>query len=45
MVATVIDEVRRYSPHEQHDDITLIIAKCRADESANQMGLPYERIP
>jgi len=45
MVAAVIDEVRRYSPHEQHDDITLIIAKCRADESANQMGLPYERIP
>jgi len=24
----IVDEVRRFSPHEQHDDITLIIAKC-----------------
>lgn len=24
----VVDEVRRFSPNEQHDDITLIIAKC-----------------
>jgi hypothetical protein len=23
-----VDEVRRHSPHEQHDDITLIVAKC-----------------
>ena len=29
MVSAVIDEVHRYSPHEQHDDITLIVAKCR----------------
>ena len=43
MVSAVIDEVQRYSPHEQHDDITLIVAKCRADQSANQMGLPYDR--
>jgi serine phosphatase RsbU (regulator of sigma subunit)/predicted enzyme related to lactoylglutathione lyase len=42
MVSAVIDEVRRYSPHEQHDDITLIIAKCRADQSTNQIGLPYD---
>jgi len=27
---TVVDEVRRFSPGEQHDDITLIIAKCKA---------------
>jgi serine phosphatase RsbU (regulator of sigma subunit)/catechol 2,3-dioxygenase-like lactoylglutathione lyase family enzyme len=26
-LASVVDEVRRFSPHEQHDDITLIIAK------------------
>ena len=24
----VVDDVRRFSPHEQHDDITLITAKC-----------------
>lgn len=41
MVSAVIDEVHRYSPHEQHDDITLIVAKCRADKS-NQIGLPYD---
>jgi phosphoserine phosphatase RsbU/P len=28
-VASIADEVRRFSPHEQHDDITLIVAKCR----------------
>jgi serine phosphatase RsbU (regulator of sigma subunit)/catechol 2,3-dioxygenase-like lactoylglutathione lyase family enzyme len=42
MVSAVIDEVQRYSPHEQHDDITLIVAKCRADQTTNQMGLPYD---
>jgi serine phosphatase RsbU (regulator of sigma subunit)/catechol 2,3-dioxygenase-like lactoylglutathione lyase family enzyme len=25
----IVDEVRRFSPHEQHDDITLIVARCR----------------
>jgi serine phosphatase RsbU (regulator of sigma subunit) len=29
MIASVVDEVQRFSPHEQHDDITLIVAKCR----------------
>jgi serine phosphatase RsbU (regulator of sigma subunit)/catechol 2,3-dioxygenase-like lactoylglutathione lyase family enzyme len=29
MVSSVVDEVRRFSPHEQYDDITLIVAKCR----------------
>jgi hypothetical protein len=24
-----VEEVRRFSPHEQHDDITLIIARGR----------------
>jgi serine phosphatase RsbU (regulator of sigma subunit) len=28
LLASVVDEVRAFSPHEQHDDITLIIAKC-----------------
>jgi serine phosphatase RsbU (regulator of sigma subunit) len=43
LVSAVIDEVRRYSPHEQQDDITLIVAKCRGDQSGEQMGLNYER--
>jgi serine phosphatase RsbU (regulator of sigma subunit) len=30
LLNTVVDEVRQFSPHEQHDDITLIIARCRA---------------
>lgn len=29
MVRTILDEVQQFSPHEQHDDITLIVAKCR----------------
>jgi serine phosphatase RsbU (regulator of sigma subunit) len=29
VIASVVDEVRRFSPCEQHDDITLIVAKCR----------------
>ena len=28
IIAAIVDEVRRFSPHEQHDDITLIVAKC-----------------
>ena len=28
-VSAIIDEVRRFSSLEQHDDITLILAKCR----------------
>jgi len=29
MIAAIVDEVQRFSPQEQHDDITLIVAKCR----------------
>jgi len=28
-VASVVEEVRKFSPHEQSDDITLIVARCR----------------
>jgi len=28
--AAVVDDVRHFSPHEQHDDITLITARCLA---------------
>jgi len=31
VIASIVDEVQRFSPHEQHDDITLIVAKCRGD--------------
>jgi serine phosphatase RsbU (regulator of sigma subunit) len=29
LVASIVDEVQRFGPHEQHDDITVIVAKCR----------------
>jgi serine phosphatase RsbU (regulator of sigma subunit)/predicted enzyme related to lactoylglutathione lyase len=29
LVAAIVHEVRRFSPGEQHDDITLIVAKCK----------------
>jgi serine phosphatase RsbU (regulator of sigma subunit) len=31
VIAAIVDEVQQFGPHEQHDDITLIVAKCRAD--------------
>jgi serine phosphatase RsbU (regulator of sigma subunit) len=30
LCSAIVDEVRHFSPHEQHDDITLIVAKCRS---------------
>ncbi|MGA3025873.1 MAG: SpoIIE family protein phosphatase [Bryobacteraceae bacterium] len=29
LLAAIVDEVRRFSPGEQHDDITLIVARCK----------------
>jgi len=29
LVASIVEEVRRHSPNRQHDDITIIVAKCR----------------
>jgi serine phosphatase RsbU (regulator of sigma subunit)/predicted enzyme related to lactoylglutathione lyase len=29
IISEIVDEVQRFSPHEQHDDVTLIVAKCR----------------
>ena len=31
IVAAIVADVQRFSPEEQHDDITLIVAKCRSD--------------
>ena len=30
LLSAIVDEVRRFSPAEQHDDVTLIVAKCSA---------------
>lgn len=32
LLSAIVNEVQQFSPNEQHDDITLIIAKCRAGE-------------
>jgi|SRR5579871_338970 len=29
LLSAIVDDVHRFSPNEQHDDITLIVAKCR----------------
>jgi serine phosphatase RsbU (regulator of sigma subunit) len=31
LLACLVDDVRQFSTHEQHDDITLIIARCRGE--------------
>jgi sigma-B regulation protein RsbU (phosphoserine phosphatase) len=31
LVAAILADVQQFSSHEQHDDITLIVAKCRED--------------
>jgi sigma-B regulation protein RsbU (phosphoserine phosphatase) len=30
LLTAIVEEVRQFSPHEQYDDITLIVAKCGA---------------
>jgi catechol 2,3-dioxygenase-like lactoylglutathione lyase family enzyme len=32
ILSAVIDEIKLFSPHEQHDDITLIVAKCTPNQ-------------
>jgi len=34
LLASLLDEVRAFSPHEQHDDITLIVARRRSAPAA-----------
>jgi serine phosphatase RsbU (regulator of sigma subunit)/catechol 2,3-dioxygenase-like lactoylglutathione lyase family enzyme len=29
LLASIVDDIRQFSPYEQRDDVTLIIAKCR----------------
>jgi catechol 2,3-dioxygenase-like lactoylglutathione lyase family enzyme len=30
LLTSIVGDVRQFSPHEQHDDITLIVARCQA---------------
>jgi len=32
LLTSIVNEVRRFSPNQQHDDITLIVAKCKESE-------------
>ena len=32
LLASIVEDVQHFSPHEQHDDITLIVSKCRKDQ-------------
>jgi catechol 2,3-dioxygenase-like lactoylglutathione lyase family enzyme len=32
LLASIVEDVQHFSPHEQHDDITLIVARCREDQ-------------
>jgi hypothetical protein len=29
LISATVQEVQRFSTHEQHDDITLMVARCR----------------
>jgi serine phosphatase RsbU (regulator of sigma subunit)/catechol 2,3-dioxygenase-like lactoylglutathione lyase family enzyme len=31
MLESIVEDVRRFSPHEQHDDITMIVARCKGN--------------
>ncbi len=36
LMNSILEDVRQFSPHEQHDDITLVVARCAADESRQE---------
>jgi serine phosphatase RsbU (regulator of sigma subunit) len=43
LVESIVDDVRRFSPQEQYDDITLIVARCRATTEAAATRPPARR--
>ena len=43
MLSSIVDEVRQFSPREQHDDITLIVAKCRGEQDASGADSAVQR--
>jgi serine phosphatase RsbU (regulator of sigma subunit) len=45
MAASIVDEVQQFSPGEQYDDITLIVAKCRAAATLPTAGPAFEHSP
>ena len=40
LLGAIVDEVRRFSPREQHDDITLVVARCRGAEEKQMSLIP-----
>jgi len=42
LLGAVVDDVRRFSPHEQNDDITLIVAKGRERQQGPQERLRFD---
>ena len=40
VLTSIVDEVRRFSGREQHDDITLIVAKSKGEGARSQFRLP-----
>ena len=44
-LAAIVDEVHRFGPHEQHDDITLIIAKHCGNDPASRAQLSFFESP
>jgi serine phosphatase RsbU (regulator of sigma subunit)/catechol 2,3-dioxygenase-like lactoylglutathione lyase family enzyme len=39
LLDSILHEVRQFSPHEQHDDITLIVAKCKGDNNKESFSI------
>jgi serine phosphatase RsbU (regulator of sigma subunit)/predicted enzyme related to lactoylglutathione lyase len=44
-LSSIVEEVQRFSPHEQHDDITLIIAKHCGNDPASRAQLSFFESP
>jgi serine phosphatase RsbU (regulator of sigma subunit) len=40
ILAAIVEDVRTFSPREQRDDITLIVAKCRKDAAVPRPSTP-----
>jgi serine phosphatase RsbU (regulator of sigma subunit) len=39
VIASIVDEVQRFSSQEQHDDITLIVARCQGDACVDSIQI------
>jgi serine phosphatase RsbU (regulator of sigma subunit) len=44
LMNSILDDVKQFSPHEQHDDITLLVARCGPDSepSAHQQAFGWD---